>query len=345
MDILKFFREDLSEILGVYYDEEKIFIARLTDKLETYEFNFEIDSTDNAPAVEQLAKKIKFICNKNGWKNSRVGVVLRDGVAVTLQTDFKNVPAAEIQNAVKIWAVAHAKNNARYTSVQRGNEIWMEALPAPIVEEYISAFEKNSMILCALTEIPRPLDDERPLTPFNRAIFAADVVKNKKSPNILNTKISTWNVKKISLTAAAIFLIALTGFSAKLAGDYFSAAKRAETAQTRLNSQDDIFTLKQDFDASTARLKRFYGLISAQDINLQKFNALVKIGKLSDCKIILNKIKTSGETLELEGVAESPEIVKYYLSRLKNSISPKVKLKSSTEFDGQFIFSISVNLS
>jgi hypothetical protein len=335
----------LNSVLGVYYDEEKIFLARIADKLETAEINFEIDSSRNAPAVEQLAEKIKFICNKNGWKNSRVGVVLRDGAAVTLQTDFKNVPADEIPKAVEIWAVAHAKSNARYTSIQRGNEIWMEALPASIVEEYISAFEKNSMILCALTEIPSVLNDERPLTPFNRAVFAADIVKNNKSPNILSTKISTWNIKKISLTAAAIFLIVLTGFSAKLANDYFSAAKRAETAHTRFNSQNDAFYLKQNFDASTARLKQLYGLICTQDINLQKFNALIKIGGLSDGKIILNKIKTSGETLELEGTAESPEIVKHYLNRLKNSILPKVKLKSSSEIDGQFIFSISVTFS
>lgn len=345
MGFLDFFKNDFNEVLGVYCDEDKIFLARLADKLDTAEFDFEFDSSSNLPAVLQMAEKIKFICDKNGWKISRVGVVLREGSAVTLQTDFKNVPAAEIQNAVKTWAIAHAKTNAGYTSIKSGNEFWLEALPEVIIEEYISAFDKISMKLCALTEIPRFLYGERPLTPFNRAVFAADIVKNNKSPNILNVKVPTWNVKKISVAAAAIFLIALTGFSAKLAGDYFSAFKRAENAQISLNSTGDTFLLKQDFDASTERLKRFESLISSQEINSQKFNALIKIAKVSDGKIILHKIRTSGETLEIEGVTESPEVVKSYLNRLKISISPKVKLKSSTETDGQFIFSVSINFS
>ncbi len=342
VDILNFFREDLSEILGVYFDEEKIYLVRLTDKIETAEFNFEIDLNSKSSQIEQLAEKIKLIGNQRGWKISKVGVVLRDGAAVTFQTEFKNIPSDEIANAVKIWATAHAQNNARYTSMQTDDEIWMEALPASIVEEYISAFEKNSMTLCALTEFP-PVENERPITPFNRAVFAADIVKNKKPPNILNTKISTWNIKKISLTAAAIFLIALTGFSAKLADDYFSASKRAETALTRLNSQNDIFVLKQNLDAVTARLNQFEGLIFTQDINSQKFNALVKFGKIFDGRIILQKIKTTGETLELEGAAESPDAIKLYLSRLKTSVSSKVKLTSSKEIDGQFIFTININ--
>ena len=329
--------------MGVYCDDEKIFLARLADTLETAEFNFEIDAADNSPAIFQLAEKIKFICQKNGWKISRVGLVLRDGAAVTLQTDLKNVPAAEIASAVKTWAVVHAQNNARYTSIQNGELIWMEALPASIVEEYLSAFEKNSLQLCALTEIPPALNDERPLTPFNRAVFAADIVKNKKSPNLLTVKNSTWNIKKISLTAAAIFLIALSGFSAKLANDYYSAADRAKIVQERLNTQNDKLVMKDTFNAATAEIKRFNALIVAQDINSQNLNTLIKIGKIPASQIVVEKIKTSNETLELEGAAESQEAVKVYLNRLKNSVSPKVKLKSSTEIDGQIFFSISIN--
>lgn len=342
MDLLNFFREDLSEILGVYYDDDKIYLARLTDKIETAEIIFEMDLNNNSTQIEQLAEKIKLTCNQRNWKISRVGLILRDGTAATFQTDFKNVPANEIEDAVKIWAMAHVKN-ARYTSIKSGEEIFMEALNADIVEEYISAFEKNSLTLCALTEFPQILsDDTRPPTPFNRAIFAAEIIKNKSLPNILSQEISTWNIKKISLTAAAIFFIALAGISAKLSYDYLNAATRAEMAHTRLNSQNDTFILKQDLDASTAKIKQFDAAISTQDINFQNFNALVKIGKISDGKIILDKIKTTGETLELEGVTESPDALKLYLNRLKNFISPKVKLKSSTENDGQIIFSISI---
>lgn len=341
MSILNFFKEDLNAVLGVYYDEEKIFLARLDDKLDTAEFNFEIDSNSNAPAIEQLAEKIKLICYKNGWKISKVGLVLRDGAAVTMTTDFKNVPAPEIQNAIKIWAVAHAKTNAFYTYINSENEIWIEALPALIVEEYISAFNKFSMPLCALTEVPRALNAERSLTPCNRAIFAADILKNNKPPNVLKVEIPTWNIKKISLTAAALFLIALSCFSAKLAGDYFSAIKRANNSQF---SPDSTFILKNESDVSIALLKRFEGLIFSQDINSYNFYLLVKIAKLYDSPIFLYKIRNSGEILELEGVAYSPEFVNFYLIRLKNYISSKVKLKSSIELNGQFNFAISIFL-
>ena len=344
MNFFNFFREDSGEILGVYCDGEKLFLARLNDKLETTELEFQIANDDNS-AVEQLAQKIKFFCNQNLLQNPKISLILRDGAAATFQTEFKNIPANEIEDAVKIWAVAHVGKEARYTSIKRGEEIWMEALPASIVEEYVSAFEKNSLQLCNLTEFPTILADaDRPPTPYNRAIFAADILKNKKPPNVLYVEVSTQNTNKILLTAAAIFFIAVAGFSAKLSYDYFNAATRTETAQNRFNSQNDTFTLMQDFDAVKARLKRFDAAISNQNINNENLGALIKIGKLYDGKIILDKIKATGETVELEGVAESPDAVKLYLSRLKNFVSPKVKLKNSTEDDGQIIFSISISL-
>ena len=342
MDFINFFREDLSEILGVYYDGEKIFFARLSDKIEMTEINFEI-ANDNAPATLQLSEKIKLICNQNLWHNPKISLILREGTAATFQSDFKNIPAAEIKNAVKIWATAHVGKEARYTYIKSGEEIWMEALPASIVEEYVEAFAENSLQLCNLTEFPMILSDtDRPPTPYNLAIFAADILKNKKPPNILPQKISTWNIKKISLTAAAVFLIVIAGISAKLGHDYFTAQNRLETAQNRFTANDDTFILKDTLDASTGKIKRFDGVISAQNVNPQNFNALLKIGKLSGGKIILDKIKANGETVELEGVAESPDAVKLYLNRLKNFVSPKVKLKNSTEEDGQFVFSIGI---
>ncbi len=343
MDLINFFREDLGEILGVYHDEDKIFLARLTDTLEIAEFTFEIDLNNKSTQIEQLAEKIKLICDQRAWKISRVGLILRDGTAATFQTEFKNIPESEIKNAVKIWATANVGKEARYTSIKVGEEIFMEALPVSIVEEYISAFEKSSLTLCAITEFPKILaDEDRPPTPFNRAVFAVDIVKNNKSPNFFSAKISTWNFKRIALTAAAIFFIALAGFSAKLGHDYYHAATRAETAHNRFNAQDEYNLLKSNFDADTAQIKQFDAAISKQNINSKNLNALVKIGKIFDGKIILDKIKTTGETFELEGVTESPDALKLYLNRLKNFISPKVKLKNSTEDDGQIIFSISI---
>ena len=71
MNILKFFREDFGEILGVYCDEEKIFLARLTDKIETAEINFEIDLNNKTPAIFQFAEKIKIACSQRDRKIRR----------------------------------------------------------------------------------------------------------------------------------------------------------------------------------------------------------------------------------------------------------------------------------
>ena len=335
MNVINFFREDLSEILGIYCNDDKIFMARLT---ETAEIDFETDLNHKTSAVEQIAEKIKSECDKRDWKISKVGLILREGTATTYQTDFKNIPANEIENAVKIWAKAHVGKDARYTSIKLGEEIWMEALNADIVEEYVSAFEKNSMQLCAITELPH----EQFATPLARAIFAADIIQNKKSPNILPQNFSTWNIKKISLTVAAIFFIVLLIFSAQITHEYFYAVTRAETAQKRLNFQSDTFSLKMDLDAVTAKIKRFNAVISNRNINFKNFNALIKTGKIADGKIFLDKIKATDETFELEGVAESSDAVKLYLNRLKNLISPQIKLKNSIEDDGQIFFTISV---
>lgn len=343
MDLLKYFREDSSKILGVYYDGEKIYLARLSDKIETAEIYFEV-ATDGTPAVEQLAAKVKLLCEKNSWRNLAVGLVLREGTAATFQTEFRNVPDAEIEGAVKVWALANV-NDARYSSIRSGEEIWMEAVAAPIVEEYVSAFEKNAMKLYALTEFPQILADvERPPTPFTRAIFAADIVKNKKPPNILSQKISKWNVKKIALTAAAIFVVVLAGISAKLAYEYMDAATRTETAQERLLAKNDTVILKEEFDAATGEIKRIDEVIAGQEINTQNFNALVRLGKIADRKITPEKIRSNEGTLELEGTGESPDAVKHYLARLKSIVSPKVKLKRASEEDGQSNFAISADL-
>ena len=50
--ITNFFREDLSEVIGAYFDGEKVFIARLTEKFETIEFEA------YGLEIEQLAEKI-----------------------------------------------------------------------------------------------------------------------------------------------------------------------------------------------------------------------------------------------------------------------------------------------
>ena len=69
--IKKFFRENIGEVIGAYFDGEKIFIARLTKKFET----IEVDA--DGSELEQVAEKISQICKQKDWKTSAVVFCLR----------------------------------------------------------------------------------------------------------------------------------------------------------------------------------------------------------------------------------------------------------------------------
>ncbi len=343
MGLINFFRDNTNEFIGIYCDDDKIFLARLTDKIETAEINFEIDAQSNIPAIEQFAKATADACAKRGWKTARLGICLRDGEATTFQIEFNSVPENEIPDAVKTWALAHVGNTARYTSMKIGDDIWMETLPASIVDEYFSACKKFSMKLCALTAFPQT-DSDRAVTPFNRAIFAAEIVQARKAPNILTQQFSAWNFTKISLTAAAIFVLIIAGISAKLSHDYFSALAQLESAQDFLKSQSEFLSLKENLDADVAEMKRLNNLSADQNVNVENFNLLLKIGKIANEQIHLRKMKTTGNFLELGGSAETPDAVKNYLSRLKSSTQKSVKLENSRIDDDKISFTIRVNL-
>ena len=52
MRLEKIFRENLSEVVGAYFDGEKIFVVRLTEKFETTELDAD------ASEIEHIAEKI-----------------------------------------------------------------------------------------------------------------------------------------------------------------------------------------------------------------------------------------------------------------------------------------------
>lgn len=340
MGLLNFFREDFSEIIGAYFDEDKIYLARLTKEVETAEIPFDINAESSLSVTEQLAEKIAGACVQRGWRKKKVGLCLRDGEAATFQTEFGSVPPNEIESAVKIWAVAHVGKEPRYTSIKFDEEIWMEALPNATVEEYAAAWRKFSMTLCALTEFPEFLEKSAPL---DRATFAAEIVRDRKAPNILAGKIGSWNVSKISMTAAIIFVLVMAGVSAKLANDYNSAVAQAVAARNNLEAQHELILLKESLDADVVEMKRLNALAAAQDTGLEKFNALLKIGRVAGEKIILQKIRTSGDSLELEGSAENPDAVKNYLSQLKSALK-NIRLEKSVAAGDKISFAIRANL-
>ena len=198
-----FFREDFGEVVGIYHDGEKIFLARLTDKVETFEQNFEIDFAEKIPPAEQLAEKISVLCSQQGWKTSKTALCLQDGETVTFQPDFENIPPEKIESAVKIWAEAQVGKNALYTSAEIENVFWTEAMSEKLATEYFSAWEKNSMTLCAMTALTGNVTD--------KAEYVAKIVAEKKSPNLVQNKIENWNQKKIyaSILGIVIFFVAI----------------------------------------------------------------------------------------------------------------------------------------
>ena len=86
--VKNFFREDFSEIVGIYHDGEKIFLAHSTHKIELDEINFEISFDDEVSPIEQLAEKIFLTLNQRGWINSKVGLCLNDDDVIIFRTSF-----------------------------------------------------------------------------------------------------------------------------------------------------------------------------------------------------------------------------------------------------------------
>ena len=327
------FREDFGEVLGIYHDDEKIFLARRTKKFETAEVNFEIDLSDKISPIEQLAEKVSVICAQRGWKTSKVGLCLREGDAITLRTNFENIPQNEIDSAVKTWATSQAGKNAPYTFTEIDGEIWAETLTKTVVEEYVSAWKKNSISLCALTVMPDFSEDESSDN-LDRAVFVAKVVVEKKSPNLLAEKIADWNVKKISLTAAAIFILILCGMCGKIFYDYRVAENELDAAKKILAEESETLVLKKSLDADVDEMKKINSLLAAQQENFSKLNVLIKLGKISGNAVRLKKINATENFVQLEGLAENSVAIEKYLSRLKNSLAANVKLENTSATDG-----------
>lgn len=335
--IKNFFREDFSDVVGIYYNGEKIFIAHSTHKIELDEINFEIDFNENISPAEQLADKIFMILNQRGWQNSKIGLCLNDDDAVILRTTFENIPADKIEAAVKVWANAQAGNNAPYTFINLGDEIWAETLSQTLINNYIAAYQKNSLNLCALSAMPTVADDDN-----DHAIFIAEILSDKKSPNLLAAKIANYNFQKILFVTAAIFFIAVGIIAAKLFYDYRIAYNELETAKKILSAQSEFLVLKKNLDTNIAEMKKINSLLESQSEKFSKLNALIKIGEISDSTIRLKKISGNDNFLQIEGVTEKTDSIEKFLRRIKNSVAENSILESSNAVDGEINFVIKI---
>lgn len=328
----KFFRQNLSEIIGAYFDGEKIFVVRLTKKFETVE----VDADGAEP--ERLAEKISLVCIQKGWKTSTVGFCLQAEDAVTFQTEVGNIPAKEIPALVKSWAVAQAGAEAAFSFTKVGEEIWMETLPRAKVEDFRKAFKKFNMNLRGLSVMP--VDMLAKVHPYDRTEFITEIIRNKKAPNLLSARGGVWNWKKISLAVAAIFLIGLLIGSAKLLFDYHEASAKLNAAKTSIEELHADIALKETIDADIAELHRINNLAAQIEIK-NNFNLLINIGKISGGDVRLTKISLEENFLELEGVTDNPDAVKNYLARVKSSVAKSARLETSKENDdGDIIFLI-----
>ena len=307
--IKKFFKSDVSEVVGAYFDGEKIFVVRLTEEFEVVEVEAE------GFEVEQLAEKISLTCREKGWKTSAVGFCLQDDDAVTFQTGVDNLPPKEIPAFVKSWAVAQAEADAMFSSTSVGEELWMETLSRKRAEEFVAAWEKFGMKLRALSIMPPDL--LRKNQPVDKAKFIAEIIRDDKSPNFLATRGSSLNLKKISYAVAAIFLIALLGLSTKIFLEYRTASINLDAAKNSVAELQDDLALKKNLDENISELHRLNEICAAQDVSTTKFNLLLNLGKISGEDVHLTEIRVEENSLELEGVADKPDAVKSYLPNVK----------------------------
>lgn len=330
--MLEFFKEDFSEVVGAYYDGEKISLARyLNGTKEFDEVSCAFD--EDVSKIEQLAEKIFVVCAKRGWRTSKMGFCLREGTATTFQT-ILGVPAKEIDNAVKAWALAHVGKDALFNSIQHDGEIWMQAISRATAFEFVKAWKKNSMNLCVLTAMPETIDAT--LTP---ADFVADVVAHAKTPNLIEDRRHILNYKKISAAILAIFFCALIATSAKLYAEYQRASAQLENSQAELKLYQEEIAIKKLFEIQVAELHAINDACAAQN-SKPIFPALVKLGTIADGKTFLTKIKSSNDALEIEGTTENPTELESYSRRLKKFLTHDVHTESLSQTDEGTTFSM-----
>ena len=333
--VKKFFREDVSEVVGAYFDGEKIFVVRLTEKFETVETEADVSE------VEQLAEKISLVCKQKNWRTSAVGLCLREEDAVTYQTAVGNLPEKEIPAMVKSWALAQAGKDAVFSFAKVGSELWMETLPRTRLEEIYAAFGKFGLNLRGLSVMPADLLTK--VAPFDRTEFITEVVREKKAPNLLAAG-GVWNWKKFSQATATIFLAILAVVTFKTFWNYGAASDELDAAKFAVNKLREDVALKKAVDADIAELHRLNKIAAAQVDTPTKFNLLLNLGKIADKSVRLTKIRADGNSFEIEGVANSPDAIKNYLSRVKSSVVSSARLESSSERDDELVFSIRATL-
>ena len=333
----KFFREDSDEIIGAYFDGEKIFVVRPAENFEAAEI-----FADGAEP-EKFAEKISLVCAQKNWKASAVGFCLRERDAVTLQTDVANVPEKDFPAMVESWSRAQAGIDAVNSFVKVDGGLWMETLPRSRVDEICAAFRKVGLNLTALSVMPSDLLTKR--NPLERARFIADVAANKTSPNFLHTRRGmSLDAKKISAALAIIFLVWTFVRASGIFADWYAAANELDAANLALNELRDDMNLKKFFDEDIDALRRLNNLTVAVTAT-KTFGLLINLGKVATGDVHLTTFRADENSAEVNGRATNAEAVKLCLARVKNSVTKAARLEnSSAGDDGEITFAIRADL-
>ena len=254
---------------------------------------------------------------------------LQDNDAVTFQTEVGNVPEKELPAMVKSWAAAQAGKDAAFAFAKVGVAVWMETLPRARLDEICAAFKKFGLNLRGVSVMLSDSIDK--VAPFDRTEFIAEVVRNKRAPNFLSAG-STVHWQKISSAVAAIFLVALAVASGKVFWDCRAASDELDAAKQAVDKIGADVALKKTLDADVAELHRLNNL-AAQVAASPNFNLLLNAGRIADKSVRLTKIRADKDSLELEGLANTPDAVKNYLARVKGTVASTARLERSTERD------------
>ncbi len=340
---INFFRPDLSEVLGISFDGAKIYFVRIADgEEEKFEVNFKIDAFEKVSKTEQLAEKISVVCSSQGWKTSAIGFCLDPEEIKTCSDDVRKMTSENIFKSAKTWAIAHVGEKSFFDFIvtPETEEVWVEAISKDDAEKYISAWEKNSMTLRALTALPKNFQPE---DEYSKAKFVAQVVRSQKSPNLFNSFLPRFNFIKISATVFAAFFIVLSAISFDLWQDYSTAEENLTDSRENLNTQSELTVTKKIVQKEIAETKKMTKILAEIDEPAAGRNILLKLGLIADGKTRLTKIFCDEKILSIEGISENPEEMGNYLSRLKKSGLSNARIENSSENDdGEIEFKITV---
>ncbi len=337
--VIKFFRPDLNEVLGISFDGTKIYFTRIFEsETENFEVDFEPDPLEKISIPEQLAEKITVVCAGRGWKTSATGFCLATNEVEIYQDELNTLPKNEISEAAKIWAKAQTGEGSYFDFIELpdSTEFWVEGAPKKLTEDYISAWQKNSMTLRVLTAMPEKIFD---YDSYASATFVAGIVKNQGSPNLLKSIDERWNFKKISAAVFAGFFVLNSVVLANFFNEHSETEDLLIESRENLNLKSEAIVAKKSVEKDISEMKRLYQISEKLPGDGANLNVLLKLGKIADGKTGLTKIEAGENFLRIEGLAENSEDVGNYLNRLKSEGFSDAKIETSTENDdGEIIF-------